>query len=168
MFTRLIKDRDEKGKIKSYELLFDGKPIPEGKKYCPSCEQLLDKEIFTAKGNACGPCANKRAKDWRLVRRQDPEYVKNHNKLVTDRNKARKLEAIEFMGGACQDCGGKFPPSVYDFHHIDMATKDKNPSYVLKGGLEKAKKELAKCVLLCSNCHRIRHFEGGSDDTSTP
>jgi 5-methylcytosine-specific restriction endonuclease McrA len=165
MFTRLIKERDEQGKILSYVLLFDGKPIPEGKKYCPACEQLLDVASFTKKGNACGPCANKRAKDWRLVHRQDPEFVKKFNKRVTDKNKTRKLEAIEFMGGACQDCGGKFPPSVYDFHHVDMATKDKNPSYVLKGGLEKAKEELAKCVLLCSNCHRIRHFEGGKNDT---
>jgi hypothetical protein len=165
MFTRLIKERDEKGKILSYDLLFDGKPIPEGKKYCPACEQLLDIATFTKKGNACGPCANKRAKDWRLVHRQDPEFVKKFNKRVTDKNKTRKLEAIEFMGGACQDCGGKFPPSVYDFHHVNMETKDKNPSYVLKGGLEKAKEELAKCVLLCSNCHRIRHFEGGKNET---
>jgi len=166
MFTRLITDRNEQGKIIKAKSFYNGKPIPEDKKYCPACEQLLDKNVFTAKGNACGPCANKRAKDWRLVRRQDPEYVKNHNKRVTDRNKTRKLEAIEFMGGVCQDCGGKFPPSVYDFHHIDMATKDNNPSYILKGGLEKAKEELAKCVLLCSNCHRIRHFEGGKNDTS--
>ena len=166
MFTRLIKERDEKGKIISYDLLFDGKPIPEGKKYCPACDKLLDISVFTKKGNACGPCANKRARDWRLVHRQDPEFVKKFNKRVTDKNKARKLEAIEFMGGACQDCGGKFPSSVYDFHHVDMATKDKNPSHVLKGGLEKAKEELSKCVLLCSNCHRIRHFEGGKNDTS--
>ena len=168
MFTRLITERDEEGKILSSTSLYNGEPIPDNKKYCPACEQLLDKKAVTARGNACGPCANERAKEWRLVRRQDPEYVKNHNKLVTSRNRARKLEAIEFMGGVCQDCGGSFPPSVYDFHHVDMATKDKNPSYFLVGGLEKAKKELAKCVLLCSNCHRIRHFEGGSDDTSTP
>ena len=168
MFTRLITERDEQGKILNHISLYNGEPIPDNKKYCPACEQLLDKSVFTVKGNACGPCANKRAREWRLVHRQDPEFVKKFNKRVTDKNKARKLEAIEFMGGACQDCGGKFPPSVYDFHHIDMATKDKNPSYVLKGGLDKAKTELAKCVLLCSNCHRIRHFEGGTNDTSSP
>lgn len=168
MFTRLITERNEQGKIVSATCLYNGEPIPDTKKYCPACEQLLDKSVFTKKGNACGSCANKRAREWRLVHRQDPEFVKKFNKRVNDKNKTRKLEAIEFMGGACQDCGGIFPPSVYDFHHIDMATKDKNPSYVLKGGLDKAKAELAKCVLLCSNCHRIRHFEGGSDDTSTP
>jgi len=34
--------------------------------------------------------------------------------------------------------------------------KDYNPSYALvKFGFDRAKEELDKCVMLCSNCHRI-------------
>ncbi|QEG09189.1 HNH endonuclease [Vibrio phage Phriendly] len=38
-----------------------------------------------------------------------------------------------------------------------------NPSRALALGHEKAKKELDKCVLLCANCHRVRHFVNKED-----
>lgn len=159
MFKRLIKERDEKGKIISYELTLNGGPIPENKKYCPVCKEVKTKDLFSSKGNACKLCANARARDHRLKRRTDPEYVKNQNKRLTDKNKKLKEEAVKYMGGKCLDCGGIFPSCVYDFHHLDTTTKEHNPSAVVKKGLEHAKKELDKCVLLCANCHRIRHFD---------
>lgn len=154
--TKVITKRNEKGCVLESVYLVDGKPVPEGKKYCPSCEQIKAKEDFTLKGNACRPCANKRAKEHRAERYKDPEYVKAFNAKVTKRNQQNKINAIEYMGGKCFDCGGVFPPAVYDFHHLDMTTKEYNPSHVLRS-LEKGKAELNKCVLLCSNCHRIRH-----------
>lgn len=69
----------------------------------------------------------------------------------------QKKQAVEYKGGACQDCGGIFPLSVYDFHHLDPNQKDFEISKVRPSSLAKVKAELDKCVLLCSNCHRIRH-----------
>jgi hypothetical protein len=40
----------------------------------------------------------------------------------------------------CADCGQSHPATL-DFHHLDPA-----------------KEEIAKCVVLCANCHRIRHW----------
>lgn len=59
----------------------------------------------------------------------------------------------------CADCGHTFPPYCMDFHH---ALGDKKFSISKKWltpdmGLLEA--ELAKCELLCANCHRIREHE---------
>lgn len=55
--------------------------------------------------------------------------------------------------------------TVYDFHHKDKSEKTKEVSYLITAnvGWEKLKRELDKCVLLCANCHRIRHELEGND-----
>lgn len=159
MFTRLIKERDEQGKIKSYELLFDGKPIPEGKKYCPSCKQLLDLSSFSAKGNACKTCATQRAKNWRVVKENNPDWRKERNAQIVENNRKLKRKMVELKGDCCSACGNKYPDVVYDFHHLDPSEKDFNIGQ--SRNWSKIEKELAKCVMLCANCHRIEHFHNG-------
>ena len=71
-----------------------------------------------------------------------------------------KIKAIEYLGGECQDCGGKFPEAVYDFHHLDPTEKEAGIAALTSDkGWGKILEELDKCVLLCANCHRIRHRE---------
>lgn len=66
---------------------------------------------------------------------------------------------IEAMGNSCQDCGGVYPHSVYDFHHMDMADKDFSASNMIdNSSVALIAKEAGKCVLLCANCHRVRHW----------
>lgn len=57
----------------------------------------------------------------------------------------------------CLDCGYSDPRAL-QFHHI--SDKDGNVADAIRRawGLEKLKKEIAKCVVLCANCHQIRHF----------
>lgn len=59
------------------------------------------------------------------------------------------------------DCHGIYPPEVYDFHHPDPSTKRKtkhrSAGYALFGSERNAMKALRGCLLLCANCHRIRH-----------
>jgi len=62
------------------------------------------------------------------------------------------------MGGACADCGEIYPPEVYDFHHLDPDTKEAHPGDLMKGKWITFEEEIMKCVLLCANCHRIRHY----------
>lgn len=54
------------------------------------------------------------------------------------------------------DCLGVFPATCFDFHH--EGEKDMNPSKALTMSAEKQEQEMAKCILLCANCHRIRHW----------
>lgn len=75
----------------------------------------------------------------------------------TKRKQILKEKAIQYKGGCCAVCGGIFPPCVYDFHHIDPTLKDFQPSAALDRNWVRATEELDKCILVCSNCHRIIH-----------
>jgi len=99
----------------------------------------------------CKSCIRKHQQDKRNLNRID--YNKSNQKRHTE----SKARAIEYKGGFCNDCGGTFHQSVYDFHHIDPNEKDS--SWSLHRSWEYLKKELDKCILLCANCHRIRHWK---------
>ena len=72
----------------------------------------------------------------------------------------KKLFAVESFGGKCQICGYDKCIDALEFHHIDKSTKKEKPSYVImRWSWENAKKELDKCILLCSNCHKEIHFK---------
>lgn len=72
-----------------------------------------------------------------------------------------KIEAIKLKGSKCSICSLEYNgknASVFDFHHINPEEKDFMPKRVLNSGLSKrAKEELAKCALVCANCHRLVH-----------
>ncbi len=72
---------------------------------------------------------------------------------------AKKEKAIEYLGGCCWKCEGVFDRELYDFHHIVPASKEFEWSKLKKRKWETIQKELDKCVLLCSNCHRLAHKE---------
>jgi len=65
----------------------------------------------------------------------------------------RKLRAIQVKGGACQRCGYSKCVSALEFHHSDRNTKTVAISDYSKGW-NTINKELEKCTLVCSNCHR--------------
>ena len=44
-----------------------------------------------------------------------------------------------------------------EFHHTNSKIKDSNVSKLLSRKWEVLQEELDKCILLCSNCHRIEH-----------
>ncbi len=56
----------------------------------------------------------------------------------------------------CADCGIFFPYYVTDFDHRDSSKKSKPVSTMLTYGKNIVSKEIAKCDLVCANCHRVR------------
>ena len=64
----------------------------------------------------------------------------------------------------CMDCGVKYPPYVMDFDHRAKQNKEINIGRMIGGGWSKGKvdKEISKCDLVCSNCHRIRTYGANS------
>lgn len=58
----------------------------------------------------------------------------------------------------CADCGIQYPPYVMDFDHLS----DKEglvSRMVWHASTEKLLAEIAKCDVVCSNCHRVRTHE---------
>ena len=80
------------------------------------------------------------------------------NLKCVERWKKMKLDAIEAKGGKCLDCQGTFHYSIYDFHHLDKEAKEFGWSRLIMQSAKVRANELDKCVLLCSNCHRLRHY----------
>jgi len=64
--------------------------------------------------------------------------------------------AVELLGGKCSICGLVDNPAVYDFHHRDPKEKDVGISQAKSWAA--IEKELEKCDLVCSNCHRKLHI----------
>ena len=59
----------------------------------------------------------------------------------------------------CADCGFKHPAAL-QFHHRNKEEKVFNIGDAgrRKLSLERVKAEIKKCIVLCANCHAIRHW----------
>jgi len=56
----------------------------------------------------------------------------------------------------CADCGRTFPPRAMDFHHPD-GNKELGIGNSRSISIARLEAEIAKCVVLCAVCHRLRH-----------
>ena len=84
---------------------------------------------------------------------------------VSRKRKKIKADLVEYKGGKCTVCGYDKCIAALEFHHQDHTKKDFSLSK--KGytyGLDKAKKEVDKCILVCSNCHRDFHYQEKQND----
>lgn len=78
------------------------------------------------------------------------------------KNRRRKIKemAVAYKGGKCEKCGYDKCNAALEFHHYDSTNKDfgiGERGYAR--AWEKVKKELDKCMMVCSNCHREIHYE---------
>jgi transposase len=86
------------------------------------------------------------------------ERKKNATLAVGKRRKTIKRNAVAYKGGKCLICGYNRCVEAMDFHHLDPSKKEFGLSINgLSRSLDSIKKELDKCVILCSNCHREFH-----------
>lgn len=62
---------------------------------------------------------------------------------------------------SCTKCGESHPATL-QFHHLNGKDKTMNVSYIVTGGWGKKRilEEIAKCKVLCANCHSIHHWSG--------
>lgn len=140
------------------KVLIDGKVCSKCKTFKSVSDFHKDMSTKTGLAYYCKECANSSAREHHKKRSDDPTWLQKRRDQQRESARLSKLKAIEYLGNSCFDCGLICPPYVYDIHHLDGDTKLDNPSRLLRGDWEVAKAELDKCVLLCANCHRERHY----------
>ena len=60
----------------------------------------------------------------------------------------------------CSDRGGRFAQCSMDFDHRDPSTKGMRVTAMVgRAGIRRILAEVAKCDIVCANCHRLRTFE---------
>lgn len=71
--------------------------------------------------------------------------------------KAKKLAYIRSLkDNPCTDCGIKYPFYVMEFDHREGSTKFREIGRMPCNSWKQINDEIAKCDLVCANCHRTR------------
>lgn len=88
-------------------------------------------------------------------------YALNKERYYAQAKKRdQQLDALilKFKDKPCTDCKIKYPPYVMDFDHLGEEPKILGISHMRRRRMafEKILAEIAKCEVVCSNCHRIR------------
>jgi len=130
-------------------------------KTCCRCEKERDVTDFTFKNKSknirnitCKFCFVDIRKNW---------YIKNKANVI-NKNIVNKNKNIEWFNDykktlVCSKCG-ETHPACLDFHHLDTTKKDWSVSIIARStySRETIMKEIKKCIILCSNCHRKLHY----------
>lgn len=84
---------------------------------------------------------------------KDPEkqkaYIRNHYKR-------RRQFVIDAKSKPCADCGVQYPYYVMEFDHVRGDKVGNVNNLRWSKGIAKIAEEIAKCEVVCANCHRQR------------
>ena len=71
----------------------------------------------------------------------------------------RKLELVSAAGGCCSSCGYDRNLAALTWHHLDAGRKSFHLDLrsLSNRSEQDVLRELAKCILLCANCHAETH-----------
>jgi hypothetical protein len=78
------------------------------------------------------------------------------------RNRDNKIDVWfkEYKRSLCCEVCGENHPACLEFHHLDPTQKSFSVSQRRnRPSLEKLIEEIAKCRVLCANCHRKEHYK---------
>ena len=136
--------------------------------YCLECSPFginnrkhLEKWTNTEK--TCSKCLLlKKYSDFYFNKKENRlyRYCKQCSKQY-DKNKIAKFKqlCLEYLGSKCNSCGYDKCQASLDFHHENPNIKKFNINQKKQMKLtDVIKKELDKCIILCSNCHRELHY----------
>ena len=114
---------------------------------CKDCMSKYHKERY----HTIAKESKKRTKEW-AKNNKDKVYLRNKQNIIIRKNLINKYK----KANGCYFCG-ESNPTVLDFHHKDPSKKDYSVSNMVGGSEDKMWKEVKKCIVVCSNCHRKLH-----------
>lgn len=96
--------------------------------------------------------------------REYREVNREHRQLQRQQYKSKRREFVwKMKQHPCTDCGSTFHPAAMQFDHLPSFTKSANISRLVQsyGDMndQRLLDEIAKCELVCANCHAIRSWE---------
>lgn len=107
-------------------------------------------------GLLCRACQKRRSGKAKTTRALYPERHRIYNQM-RERNNRDFVDSLKRK--PCMDCGLTFPPCCMDFDHRDPSLKIAPVGrLVATASRQRLLAEIAKCDLVCSNCHRLRTF----------
>ncbi len=98
-------------------------------------------------------------------REQVQAYQTAYNKeLRKNKERVRDWLIAKYEGTPCMDCGGVFAWCAMDFDHRPGTVKELKIGAVgskkaIPKRIAQIEKEITKCDIVCSNCHRVRTQE---------
>ena len=104
--------------------------------------------------------ASKAASDRR--HRAKDSYVPQFNANMGQFLARRKewLNELKLKSG-CAHCGFDKHPTALQFHHLrDKTDGVSRMAFITRVSVDRLLVEIAKCIVLCANCHAILHAEG--------
>lgn len=127
---------------------------------CGSCKVNKKESEFNKKGNGyqsqCRVCQRAWYKNYYDNNPNEKDRLLEKNRVS---RKELRQKIIDFKSGIpCKDCGITYPHYVMDFDHINNDKEFSVSNLVTHSSWEKIKKEIEKCELVCSNCHRERTY----------
>lgn len=93
-------------------------------------------------------------------------YRRNHAEMLR-KKKEQRLSRIAYVNSfktCCLMCGNA-DPRVIDFHHVEKKISSVAELKTNSASRAKIAAEIAKCIQLCANCHRIHHWTENNDAT---
>jgi hypothetical protein len=103
-------------------------------------------------------------KRWREKNKEEiKEYYRtNKNGVKTRKELRRKKNRLFYLKEKsklkCSRCNENHI-SCLEFHHLDPSKKESNVSCLSGYSYQRIKKEMEKCIILCSNCHKKEHWD---------
>lgn len=122
----------------------------------PTTDFPLRRRDGARRQSHCRACKAAYQADW---------YAENRARhiLAVEATRRARLErnrrlVREAKDRPCADCGQRYPPYVLDFDHVRGQKSWAIASQVRDATLERLREEIAKCDVVCANCHRERTY----------
>ena len=131
-------------------------------KRCPRCEKKKSAAAFgknrTKKNGLSSYCLD-------CMKLYRMEHYRSNPAPYKKRAAASKKKRLAYLRdireeGSCARCGFEHPAAL-EFHHKVPVNRDRagraGVGWFATFGMSRMLEELAKCELICANCHRIEH-----------
>jgi hypothetical protein len=117
---------------------------------CFKCQIDKSEDQYTPNSRMCMECRIE----------YNRSYQKTNRARLHQHYQKRKAERHRIVHEAknrpCADCGNRYPHYVMDFDHLG------DKKFTIAGkqtSLDQLREEIAKCEVVCANCHRERTWQ---------